>query len=76
MRDGNDIVSALDLTMTQAALGGTFTVPTLDGELELDVEPGAQPGDVRVLKGKGMPVLQGFGRGDHRCSSTSPCRAA
>ena len=66
VRDGNDIVSALDLTMTQAALGGTFAVPTLAGELELDVKPGAQPGDVRVLKGKGMPVLQGFGRGDHR----------
>ena len=66
VRDGNDILSALDLTMTQAALGGTFTVPTLDGDHELDVKPGAQPGDVQVLRGKGMPVLQGFGRGDHR----------
>jgi molecular chaperone DnaJ len=66
VRDGNDIVSALDLTMTDAALGGRFTIPTLDGDLELDLKPGAQPGDVRVLRGKGMPVLQGFGRGDHR----------
>jgi molecular chaperone DnaJ len=66
VRDGNDIVSALDLTMTQAALGGTFTIPTLNGDLDLDLKPGAQPGDVRVLRGKGMPVLQGFGRGDHR----------
>ncbi len=66
VRDGNDILSALDLTMTQAALGGVFSVPTLDGDHELDVKPGAQPGDVQVLRGKGMPVLQGFGRGDHR----------
>ena len=41
-------------------------MPTLDGDHELDVKPGAQPGDVQVLRGKGMPVLQGFGRGDHR----------
>ena len=66
MRDGNDIVSAVDLTMTQAALGATLTVETLDGELELELGPGTQPGELRVLKGKGMPVLQGRGRGDHR----------
>ena len=53
VRDGNDILSALDLTMTQAALGGIFTVPTLDGDHELDVKPGAQPGDVQVLARQG-----------------------
>jgi molecular chaperone DnaJ len=41
-------------------------VPTLEGDHELRLEPGTQPGDVRVLRGKGMPVLQGFGRGDQR----------
>ena len=41
-----------------------MTVPTLDGEAELDFDPGTQPGEVRVLRGKGMPVLQGFGRGN------------
>jgi molecular chaperone DnaJ len=66
VRDGNDIISAVELTMTQAALGTTMTVPTLDGEVELDLRPGTQPGEIRVLRGKGMPVLQGFGRGDHR----------
>ena len=66
VREGNDIVSAVDLTMTQAALGATVTVPTLDGDLALDLEPGTQPGEIRVLRGKGMPVLQGRGRGDHR----------
>jgi len=66
VREGNDIFSTVDLTMTQAALGTTVTVPTLDGDLELEFDPGTQPGDVRVLRGHGMPVLQGFGKGDHR----------
>lgn len=66
VREGNDIVSAVDLTMTQAALGAKVAVETLGGEHELEFEPGTQPGEVRVLRGKGMPVLQGRGRGDHR----------
>jgi molecular chaperone DnaJ len=65
-RDGNDIISTVDLTMTQAALGATITVPTLEGEIDLEVAPGTQPGEIRRLRGRGMPVLQGFGRGDHR----------
>ncbi len=65
-REGHDIFSTVDLTMTQAALGATVTVPTLDGDVELEFEPGTQPGDLRVLGGRGMPVLQGRGRGDHR----------
>jgi molecular chaperone DnaJ len=66
LRDGNDIVSTVDLTMTQAALGARVPVQTLDGEVELEFEPGTQPGETRVLRGRGMPVLQGFGRGDQR----------
>lgn len=66
VRDGNDIVSAVDLTVTQAALGATVTVATLAGDADLEFEPGTQPGEVRVLRGRGMPVLQGRGRGDHR----------
>jgi molecular chaperone DnaJ len=66
VRDGNDIVSSVVLTITQAALGTRLTVSTLDGDVELEIEPGTQAGDIRVLKGRGMPVLQGFGRGDHR----------
>ena len=50
-------------------------MPTLEGELELEFDPGMQPGEVRVLRGKGMPVLQGFGRGDHRVLVNVPCRA-
>jgi molecular chaperone DnaJ len=66
VREGDDIFSTVDLTMTQAALGARVAVPTLDGETELEFAPGTQPGEVVVLRGRGMPVLQGFGRGDQR----------
>jgi molecular chaperone DnaJ len=66
VREGNDIFSQVHLTVVQAALGAELQVETLDGPVELALEPGVQPGDVRVLRGRGMPVLQGFGRGDHR----------
>jgi molecular chaperone DnaJ len=66
VREGNDIFSTVDLTMTQAALGATVTIPTLEGDRSLTFEPGTQPGELVVLGGLGMPVLQGFGRGDHR----------
>ena len=66
VREGNDIYSQVDLTIVQAALGATMRVETLDGEVDLELAPGIQAGEVRVLRGKGMPVLQGFGRGDHR----------
>src|SRR6266576_1039833 len=64
VHEGNDIYSTVDLTVTQAALGATVTVPTLEGDHELELEPGTQPGEIKVLRGRGMPVLQGFGRGD------------
>jgi molecular chaperone DnaJ len=66
VREGDDVYSTVDLTMTEAALGTSLNVLTLDGELELEFEAGTQPGEVRTLRGRGMPVLQGFGRGDHR----------
>jgi molecular chaperone DnaJ len=66
VREGNDVFSTVDLTMTEAALGARVSVPTLEGDVELEFEPGTQPGEVRILRGRGMPVLQGFGRGDHR----------
>ncbi|MDX6503128.1 MAG: molecular chaperone DnaJ [Gaiellaceae bacterium] len=66
VREGDDIYATLELTVTQAALGARVSVPTLDGETELDLDAGTQPGQVVVLRGKGMPQLQGFGRGDQR----------
>jgi molecular chaperone DnaJ len=66
VREGNDLLSTADLTMTQAALGATVVLPTIDGEEEVSFSAGTQPGEIVVLRGKGMPVLQGRGRGDHR----------
>jgi molecular chaperone DnaJ len=66
VREGDDIFSTVDLTMTQAALGAKLKVPTLEGEVELEFQPGTQPGETRVLRGLGMPVMQAFGRGDQR----------
>ena len=66
VREGDDVFSTVDLTMTQAALGAKVSVPTLEGDVELEFEPGTQPGETRTLRGLGMPVLHGFGRGDHR----------
>jgi molecular chaperone DnaJ len=66
VREGDDIFSTVDLTIIEAALGATVRVATLDGEAEIEFAAGTQPGEIRVLRGRGMPVLQGFGRGDHR----------
>ena len=66
VREGNDIISTVDLTITQAALGTTITIPTLAGDEQIEFPPGTQPGAVVVLRRRGMPVLQGFGTGDHR----------
>jgi molecular chaperone DnaJ len=64
LRDGDDLHTAMRLTMTDAALGTTVRVPALAGELELEIRPGAQPGEVRILQGQGMPSLNGSRRGD------------
>lgn len=59
VRDGDDLHTAVRLTMTEAALGTTVRVPAPGGDLDVEVEPGTQPGKVRVVQGQGMPSLQG-----------------
>jgi molecular chaperone DnaJ len=66
VRDGDDLVYLLDLTMVDAALGMKTVVPALDGDIELKLPAGSQPGDVKVFRNRGVPVLQGYGRGDLR----------
>jgi molecular chaperone DnaJ len=66
IRDGNDLVSVIDLPAPAAALGAKVTVPTLDGDEELDIAPGTQPGTVITLHGRGMPSLRRGRRGDQR----------
>jgi molecular chaperone DnaJ len=64
VRDGDDLHTSVRLTMAEAALGTTISVPTPGGDVELNVKAGAQPGDVRVVQGAGMPSLAGSRRGD------------
>ncbi|MFA4966585.1 MAG: molecular chaperone DnaJ [Thermoleophilia bacterium] len=64
MRDGDDLIYRLDITMVEAALGYTGYVPALDGDFELTLPAGTQPGEVKVYRNRGVPVLQGYGRGD------------
>jgi molecular chaperone DnaJ len=67
LRDGSDLVSVVDVPAPAAALGTTVTVPTLEGEQEIEVAPGTQPGEVVTLRGKGMPHVGRRGRlGDQR----------
>jgi molecular chaperone DnaJ len=64
VRDGDDLHMAVQVPMTDAALGATLTLRTLDGDVELEVGPGTQPGEVKRLRGHGMPSLRGSRRGD------------
>ncbi|HEY1597189.1 MAG TPA: molecular chaperone DnaJ [Thermoleophilaceae bacterium] len=66
VRDGNDLVTVVDLPAPQAALGAKVSVPTLDGDEEIEIEAGTQPGSVINLRGKGMPSLRRGRRGDQR----------
>ena len=66
VRDGDDLITAVQVTMVDAALGVTVAVPAPVGDLELELPAGVQPGEVRVVRGKGMPALQSSRRGDLR----------
>lgn len=63
-RKGDDLYCEVPLKLTGAALGTTLKVPTIDGEEEIKIPAGTQPGTVFRLKGKGIPHLRGSGRGD------------
>jgi molecular chaperone DnaJ len=63
-RDGDALHTGVELTMTQAALGVVTAVPTPEGDLDVSLPPGTQPGDVVSVRGKGMPSLQSGRRGD------------
>ncbi|MDJ0756351.1 MAG: molecular chaperone DnaJ [Ardenticatenaceae bacterium] len=63
-RRGDDIYLPLDINVTQAALGDEIMVPTVDGEAELKIPAGTQPGTKFTLRGRGVPRLKRAGRGD------------
>ncbi len=64
MRDGNDLIHNLNITVTTALLGGTVEVPTVDGRAKIKIAPGTHAGKVLRLGGKGLPDVNGYGRGD------------
>jgi molecular chaperone DnaJ len=66
IRDGSDLVTVVDVPAPAAALGTTVTVPTLDGDEEVEVPPGTQPGTVVTLRERGMPTLGRGRRGDQQ----------
>jgi molecular chaperone DnaJ len=63
-RHGDDLLHDLHVAATQAALGAELVFDTLDGEETLAIDPGTQSGRVHRLRGRGVPHLQGRGRGD------------
>lgn len=62
VRDGDDLICALDVAAPLAALGTTLPVPTLEGEEDVEIPAGTQPGEIITLRSRGMPVLQRPGR--------------
>ena len=64
MRDGEDLVHHLKVSIVDAALGSEAEVPTLDGSTRVRIEAGTQPGATMRLRGEGMPRMRGRGRGD------------
>lgn len=66
VREGQDLITALDIPAPLAALGATLQAPTLTGVSDVECPPGTQPGEVITLRGQGMPALRGGRRGDLR----------
>jgi molecular chaperone DnaJ len=66
VRDGDDLVTVVDVPAPLAALGTTVEVPTVDGSAELEVPAGTQPHEALVIRGAGMPALRGRRHGDLR----------
>jgi molecular chaperone DnaJ len=64
-RDGYDVLSTVAVPLTMLVLGGNLTVPTIDGDTELQISEGTQPGTIIKLRGKGIPSQRGP-RGDQR----------
>jgi molecular chaperone DnaJ len=64
IRDGNDLLYPLYLSFPQAAMGDTVEIPTLEGKVKIKIDAGTQPGKILRLRGKGIPEVNGYGKGD------------
>lgn len=66
VREGDDLITALDVSAPLAALGATLGVPTLEGSTQVQIHAGTQPGEILTVRGQGMPSLRRGRRGDLR----------
>ena len=64
IRDENDLIYNLLLTIPMAVNGGTVEIPTIDSKVKVKIDKGTQPGKVLRLKGKGLPSVNSYGNGD------------
>jgi len=64
IREENNLIYNLFITIPDAILGANAEIPTIDGKAMVKIEPGTQPGKVLRLKGKGLPSYNNYGRGD------------
>ena len=64
MRDGNDLIHNLNITLPTALLGGEVEVPTIEGKAKINIAAGTHSGKILRLRGKGLPSVNGYGRGD------------
>ena len=69
-REGNDVFCEAPITFSQAVLGAKLRIPTIDEPVEYTIPEGTQTGTVFRLRGKGIPVLNGRGRGDQYVTVT------
>ena len=67
-RDGDDVIYELELSFPEAVLGSEVEVPTLTGRAKLKIEPGIQSGKILRMRDKGLPHLNGYGKGDQLVS--------
>jgi molecular chaperone DnaJ len=64
VREGNDLIFNLFISVPQAILGTQVEIPTVDSRVKIKIEPGTQGGKILRLRGKGVPDVNGYGRGD------------
>jgi len=64
IREGNDLIYNLFISIPDAVLGSHVEIPTVDNNVKIKIEPGTQPGRILRLRGKGLPEVNGYGRGD------------
>ena len=64
VRDGNDLLYNVFIGYPEAVLGETVEIPTIEGKVKVKIEAGTQPGEILRLRGKGLPDVNGYGKGD------------